>query len=458
MAQTTRRDFLRTGSFAAAAVPLARYSAAANPTHSCVIVGAGIAGLAAAYRLNKSGWKVTVLEARDRPGGRMWSYRFPQAPELVCEMGGEWIGSGHKHMLALCRELDVPLEPHAFRIWLLQDGKVKTPGEWQFSPQARAAWDKFAATFKHYTPADFKRLDHYDWYAWLRKIGFPEGDLRIRELIDSTDIGESMRDSSALVSAGSYADADYMNPDYTDEMDWHIKGGNTELINAILARLPKESIRLNSPVTTIAQRSGAVTISTANDRYVADACIFAAPSSVIPAIAFDPPLPPVTAEAAEELEYCRIIKTQILCSKRFWPAENFSLVSDETSHQYFHTTQGQPGPRGILCSYAVGDKADVLAAQTEAYRHELVTRDLAYVSPKAATAVMKTCAKAWQYDQYVHGAYAVYHPGQWLTLRPLLSRAHGKVLFAGEHISEDAQGFMEGAAGTGLAAAKQLIS
>ena len=190
---------------AALSLPLSRY-ALAKPTHSCIVVGAGLAGLSAAYRLNKAGWKVTVVEARDRPGGRAWSYRFPEAPELVCEMGGEWIGKDQHHILDLCKELNVALEPHAFRLWLLIAGQVKKPGEWQFSETSRAAFKKFAEAYKHYSLEDYKRLDTYDWYAWLRKIGFTPEDLRIREIIDSTDIGESMRDASALVEAGEYAD------------------------------------------------------------------------------------------------------------------------------------------------------------------------------------------------------------------------------------------------------------
>ncbi len=453
-----RRDFLRTASFVACGLPFARYAHAARPASSCVVVGAGLAGLSAAYRLHKAGWKVTVVEARDRPGGRVWSHRFQEAPELVCEMGGEWIGKDQKHILDLCHELNVPLEPHAYRIWLLLAGQLKKPGDWQFSETSRAAWKKFAAAYKHYGPEDFKRLDQFDWYAWLRNIGFTEDDLRIRELIDSTDIGESMRAASALVEAESYAESDYLNLDYTDEMDFHVKGGNTELVNAIIAQLPAGTVHLNSPVTGIVQRSGMVTIATASDKFSADACVFAAPSSVISSIQFDPPLPAAKVRAAEELEYARIIKTQILCGERFWPAENFSLMSDETSHEYFHTTQGQPGPKGILCSYAVGDKADVLAAQTDARRQEIVTEDLLGVSPNAGKLVTTTYAKAWQRDPWVHGAYAIYHPGQWLTLRPLLHQPHGKVLFAGEHISEDSQGFMDGAVGTGMAAAKSLLS
>jgi monoamine oxidase len=455
--ELNRREFLRLGSMAALSLPLSRY-ALAKPTHSCIVVGAGLAGLSAAYRLNKAGWTVTVVEARDRPGGRAWSYRFPEAPELVCEMGGEWIGKDQHHILELCKELNVALEPHAFRLWLLIAGQVKKPGEWQFSETSRAAFKKFAEEYKHYSLEDYKRLDTYDWYAWLRKIGFTQEDLRIREIIDSTDIGESTRDASAFVEAGEYATENYMDPDETDEMDFHVLGGNTKLVEAIVAKLPAGTVHLNSPVVSIAQKAGMVTVSTAHEKFTADACVFAAPSSVIPSIQFDPPLPAAKARAAEELEYCRIIKTQVLCSERFWQAENFALMSDETSHEYFHTTQGQPGPKGILCSYAVGDKADVLASQTDVRRQQIVTEDLLYVSPLAEKAVMATHAKAWQRDPWVHGAYAIYHPGQWFTLRPLLHQAHGKVLFAGEHLSEDSQGFMDGAIGTGNDAAKSLLS
>ena len=69
---------------------------------SCIVIGAGLAGLSAAYRLRTRGWKVTVLEALQKVGGRVFSYRSKQAPKLVCELGGEWIGVRHKAMRRLC--------------------------------------------------------------------------------------------------------------------------------------------------------------------------------------------------------------------------------------------------------------------------------------------------------------------------------------------------------------------
>lgn len=69
----------------------------------CVVIGARLAGLAAAYRLSEKNCKVTVLEGRDRLGGRVLTHRFCEAPDLNCELGGEWIGNNHSLMRTLCK-------------------------------------------------------------------------------------------------------------------------------------------------------------------------------------------------------------------------------------------------------------------------------------------------------------------------------------------------------------------
>ena len=455
-ASITRRSFLANATLAAFGLPLYAQTRTAKPTHSCIVVGAGFAGLTAAYRLTAAGWNVTVLEARNRTGGRAWSYRFPQAPELVCELGGEWIGKDHPRILALAKELNVPLEPHAYRVWLLQHEGLHAPGSWDFSAESRAAWKRFMDKYKQSSEQEKRRLDEYDWWTWLGKIGITDDDRRIREIMDSTDYGESIRQVSAYVAADEYVDTDYINPNSTDEMDFHVLGGNSVLVDAIASKLAPGALHLNSPVKAITQRAGRVTVETASEKFSADACIFSAPASVLNSIRFDPPLSPGKALAADELEYGRIIKSQMLFDRRFWPAEDFSLMSDETSHQYFHSTQRQPGPRGILCSYAVGDKADVLASQTKADRQAQLMRDLKAVSPDAAAALLDTFHQPWQADPWVHGAYAMYRPNQWFRIRPALEQPHGKVLFAGEHLG-DWQGFMEGAVSTGEIAANHLL-
>ena len=85
-----------------------------------------------------------------------------------------------------------------------------------------------------------------------------------------------------------------------------------------------------------------------------------------------------------------------------------------------------------------------------------MTRELAGVNEQAASLARSIASYHWQRDPHTQGAYALYRPGQWFGIRPVLQRPHGKVLFAGEHLA-DWQGFMEGAVVTGEEAAMKLL-
>jgi len=91
--QPTRRYFLR-GLGALAGAVVASPAVFALRRHSAVIIGAGFSGLAAAYKLKTAGWDVTVLEARNRIGGRVFSHKFA-GTDLICELGAEWVGESH---------------------------------------------------------------------------------------------------------------------------------------------------------------------------------------------------------------------------------------------------------------------------------------------------------------------------------------------------------------------------
>ncbi|HYP01786.1 MAG TPA: NAD(P)/FAD-dependent oxidoreductase [Pyrinomonadaceae bacterium] len=458
----TRRAFLKSFTAAALGAPVLLNSSplqaqppqrrAGGARHSCIVVGAGLSGLAAAYALQRAGWDVTVLEARERRGGRVHSFRFEDSPELVCELGGEWIGASHERMRALCREFDITLKDHRFEASLMRDGRVSRPGSWDFSPQATAAFERFKQSYHKYTERDRERLDRFDWWTWLEEIGFNEDDLRLRDLQDSTDFGESIRHVSAYAAASEYLESSPAN-----EMDFKIVGGNSRIIEEFTKRIGERLIHTRTPVAEIRQRGGRITVRTAGGAlHYADACVCTVPARLLDRIKFDPPLPTAQSEAAERLQYSRIVKNQVLFRERFWGAEDFSLVSDVTSHYYFHSTRDQRGAQGILCSYAIGEKADVLAAQSDARRMEIITRDLLPFNEGAPGLARAIQSMPWQRDRYTEGAYALYRPGQWFTVRPALQRPHGKVLFAGEHLA-DWQGFMEGAGVTGEAAARDLV-
>jgi monoamine oxidase len=450
--QPDRRQFLRLAAASGAATLLSPAVFSQKRRRSCVVIGAGLSGLAAAYKLKSAGWDVTVLEARDRIGGRVFSHKFA-GTDLVCELGAEWVGESHERIKSLCRDFGIPLQKHQFDDYLLRDGRVSRPGEWGFSPQAKAAFEELIAGYDKLTPLAKTKLDRYDWWTYLEKIGFTNDDLLLRDLMDSTDFGESIRHVSAFAALAEYAESSPKN-----EMDYKMTGGNSRITEEFAKRIGMDNIRLGTTVASITQNRRGVWVKTSPIAATlnADAVICTIPINSLLKINFDPPLPSAQREAAEKLTYARICKNSVLFNERFWRDDDFSMVSDAASHYYFHSTQRQPGPEGILTSYAIGEKADVLASQSDGRRMRVITTDLVDFDPKAPGLARGIASYAWQRDLYTDGAYALYRPGQWFGIRPILARPHGKVLFAGEHLA-DWQGFMEGAIETGEAAAAMLI-
>lgn len=449
--KTNRREFLKIlGATTAGVMLLPRNAPAQRKAKSCVIIGAGLAGLSAGLKLKNAGWEITILDARNRIGGRVFSHKFA-GTDLVCELGAEWVGESHERLHALCGDFNIPLQKHQFEDRLMQNGKVSQPRTWAFSDTAKQGLAKLIAQYSKLTPLQKVNLDKIDWWTQLENIGFSRDDLIIRDLMDSTDFGESIRNVSAYAALAEYAESSPNN-----EMDYKMTGGNSRLVEELVKRVGNDSIRLGKPVSEINQRAGIVTVISGEETFTADACICAAPVPSLRKIKFNPPLPAAQAEAAQKLGYARIMKNSVLFDERFWKDENFSMVTDTTSHYYFHSTQNQPGKQGILTAYAVGDKADVLASQDDTRRQIIVARDLIDFSWSAPNLARGIASYAWQRDEFTKGAYALYRPGQWFGIRPLLARPHLKVLFAGEHIA-DWQGFMEGAIETGEAAAAKLI-
>src|SRR4030095_10204850 len=210
-AKPTRREFLKAVGVAAAGAPLFFNPYINLRPYSCIVIGAGLSGLAAANVLKKARWNVTVLDARERIGGRVFSFRFKENPELVSELGAEWVGESHERMKALCHDFGIVLKDHRFEASLMRDGVVKRPGQWDFSPQAKAAFEKFRSTYHRYTDRDRLRLDQYDWWTWLESIGFTQDDLLLRDLQDSTDFGETIRMVSAYSAAAEYFESSPAN-------------------------------------------------------------------------------------------------------------------------------------------------------------------------------------------------------------------------------------------------------
>jgi len=445
-------------------------SAVLRRKRTCIVIGGGLAGLAAADRAKSRGWDVQVLEAQPQLGGRVKSFRFLKPGgycDLVCELGGEWIGKDHKTMLRLVKRFHLKKINHQFALsfWNAED-QVQTiypPGQSVFPRDMQKILDDFQKEFRRLKTAGQKKLDKLDWWSKLKLLGFTNEALLRRDLMDGTDFGESIRQTSAFGAAAEYFSK---NSNDTDEMDYKIAGGNSRLIEALAESIGRTSVHTDAPVHQVIQRGNRVEVRFGSGRsFEGDACICAIPASCLRHITWKPRLHADKVNAANQLQYARITKTAVLFKDRFWDDPNarpggFSVFSDRVSDFCFDSTYLQPGPGGILCSYAVGEKADDIAAEPDVIQvGEWISHDVRNAMPKRRSGpnpkVLNVQRQAWQKQDWITGAYAFYRPGQWFTIQPALLKRHENVFFAGEHVADD-QGFMEGAVATGIAAANNL--
>lgn len=427
-------------------------TAAKKPPKSVLIIGSGFAGLAAAYQLRQRGVRVTILEARERIGGRVYSFRSPQLKDQVIELGAEWVGYSHERVIALCNEFGLELVNNQFDSHLTYGGTYSPAGSWQFDAQLAAFWEKKTAIWETYTEQQKRKLDRMDWWRFLSQQGFSDKDLMIRELLDSTDFGESIRHTSAYAAFAEYAESSEMN-----EMDLKIRGGNSMLAEKLADAAGRENILLKHKVTHILQhkKTGVEITCDNGKKFTADKLICTAPTPAVQKINWSPALPAAQVDAMNALQYARIGKFPMIFSERFWHAENFDMVTDTPAHYFYHGTKDQPGPHGVLICYATGDKADALASVSKKQREDIILDALRPAFGDVRKYLVDAMSYYWGNDPFSRGAYAFYGKGQWFDVMPVLRRSHMHTHFAGEHLA-DWQGFMEGAINTGEEAVDEI--
>ncbi len=417
-----------------------------------IIIGAGFAGLAAAYKLHQRKIDFVILEARNRIGGRVFSHTIDPTEKLVIELGGEWVGKSHKRMRQLCEEFKLTLFDNYLNTRLIRNGNFFDKGKWDFSEPWKKKFEQMKADYKKMNDEAGRKLDKIDWWHHLVNNGCEGTDLELRELMDSTDFGESLRHVSAYGALGEYAESNT-----TNEMDLKISGGNSQLAFAIQNAIGADNILLQHKVEKIEQGRGKVKVTCDQGRvFEGDQIICTIPTFSAKQINWSPALPFETRAAMNELQYARINKNALLYSRRFWKDESFDLVTDMPGHYFYHATKDQPSKKGVLISYAIGDKAPVVNAQTDEWKAEMIGMSLKPAFGKTEKYLQKQQNYYWGDDAYSKGAYAMYGIGQYFGIMPILQKSFMQTHFAGEHLSVNWQGFMEGAIETGEAAAKKV--
>ena len=268
-----------------------------------VVVGAGLAGLAAADELARGGAEVVVLEARSRVGGRVWSRRL--ANGAVVEMGAEYILPGNTAVRELADRFGLGLWDKGMRYGHRDPrGGIGTTHE-----ELAAAVDELERALAASGPAAAGERASATANASARERASAPAGASARDLLDGLDIPAGAREAilarveiSSANSADEVAAAELVGVAHIDdEPAPSIAGGNQRLPLAFAESLGS-AIRLDSPVAAI-EWSESVRVLSSDGELDADVCVIAVPASVLDRIVFEPRLPRELAEPLAQIAY-----------------------------------------------------------------------------------------------------------------------------------------------------------
>jgi monoamine oxidase len=458
------------------ALPGRAKTARTAATHADVLVlGAGLAGLHAAWWLEQQGLRVRVLEASQRVGGRVHTLLDVAGQP---ETGGTQIGAAYTRVLETAQRLGLTLEPNAKSPLLRDDQLLLHIGGQRYS---RHEWTQ--ATANPLTgdlralPPDrvLNRLVSQtigsnplpDIGAW-RQPAYQMHDVPLDAELRGRGVAEAALQLMATNNAygDSLADTSLLNLYYVQSNIAHVtqspgpvmnvRGGNQRLPQAMAAAL-KADVLMGRRVVAV---NAAAQVTCADGSvHTARFVICALPLPAMRAVQWQPTLPSQHAEAVQQMAYARVTQLHLEVQHPFWEGEGVSpyLWSDGPLRRIFPHDPAGNGQASSLTVWINGAGTapwDILSdAQTDAR----VSAELAKIYPSSKGAVRLARRVAWHQSPWAGGAWANWRPGQISRYAQHLSTPHGVLHFAGEHTGHSVRG-LEAAMASGERAAKEVLA
>jgi monoamine oxidase len=438
-----------------------------------LVLGAGAAGLAAARELSLAGFEVTVLEARDRIGGRIHTLRDPQDGFPV-ELGAEFVHGSPPETLEIAKRARIDLVQTENRHWYLNHGDITDSGEF---------WSKLEDVMEQMSQVRSRDLSFAEFLARYSL---------------THELGEA-KEIAALYVAGFHAahidrigvlglnKANAAAESIGDDKQFRVAKGYGLIAQSLYedATAAGAKVHLNSPVKRIAWRKDNVEMSVASPEteraYQASRAIVTLPLGVMQsdlrhegAVEFSPSLK-TKAKAAKQLAMGQASRIVFRFRERFW--EQLKLPADDGSSKdlsqlaFIHApreavptwwTQA-PTATPMLVGWAGGSHAEELLAESP---KDLIGEGLESMSnifrmsrAEIEALVESSYTHNWSSDPFSQGAYS-YVPVGALAAQNELARAESDTLFfAGEATNtEGHSGTVHGAIASGIRAANEIIN
>jgi monoamine oxidase len=440
------------------------------------VVGAGFAGLTAAWRLRQAGLGVVVLEARSRVGGRVWTQ--PLSDGTPVDRGGAWFAPQHTAALALAREFDVG----TYKTWvrgahlLVGGGKtrkytglipkisplaVATIGlaQWRLDRLARRVPVEAPWEAKDAAALDARSVKQYLARAGVRTaVGRDLYEMAVRGLFASDLADVSLLDLLFLVHAHGSINTLFSIEGGSQE---NLIDGGAGTIAARIASALGDAVHLGAPVRSISQSTDRVEVTTDHVTVHAHHAVVTIPPVLALDIAFEPALSPDRRALYQRAVAGSETKSLLVYDTPFWREQGFSGQTAEPGSPAEVTIDASPavGSPGVLAVFSFGRVAEQLGRLSAPDRRDAVVRAVAARLGPRANAPVEWLETSWWDEEWSRGcSVAHFAPGVLTHYGPLLRAPFGLVHFAGTETATVSHGAIDGAVRSGERVAAEILS